>query len=264
MYGFFIRQVKEFIRISLYFYQVIEVIPATIKAILTDRKYKKKGYLQILIQELFHTGVGAIPMVLILGFTVGFILIQLFPFDKISFGIKNIYGYVYATFIIREMAPLFTMLIVLVRSTAYITIRLTQMKIDGEIEVLEIMGINPLQYSGALNIIAGIINIPILTIYFILAAFISGVFSAYFFHNVSPVNFSLEIFNSIHAYDFLIYFIRTISCGVLIFFIAIYNGLSAPGDISMIWSRTVRAITTSVIMVILFNFLITVFFYGGR
>ena len=252
-------------KISFYIESIfapLKILPISIKAMVRGRKTKRKSFQQLFFNEIYDSGISAIPIIIILGFFVGIVVILLFPFDKISFGIKNIYGSVYSTFILRELAPIFTTLVVLVRSTISITIELTQMKIDGEIEALEIMGINPVQYLGSIKVFAGTISVPVLTIYFTIAAFVSGMLSVFFFYKLLPIEFLKEIISTITIKDLVVYLIRTFVSGFLIFIIAIYNGLSAHKNISMIKLRTIRAITTSIFIIILFNSLVTVGIYG--
>jgi len=240
----------------------LKILPLTIRALIREKKSKKNSYWQIFINDVYYSGVSAIPIITVLGFSVGFLVILLFPFDKISFGIKNIYGSVYSTFILRELAPLLTALVVLVRSTLSITIELSQMKIDGEIETLEIMGINPIQYLGSIKIFAGLISLPVLSIYFSLSSVISGALSTFLFYKILPQDYFLEVIDTIRIRDLFIFLLRTMVSGFLIFIIAIYNGLSAQRDITMIKLRTIRAITTAVFVIIIINFLITVSIYG--
>ncbi|MBN2544757.1 MAG: ABC transporter permease [Spirochaetes bacterium] len=255
---------RKFINFSMHFLDLIKVFPYTISALYHDFNTKGKSFNEIFIKEVYNSGIIAVPMVLILGFISGILSIVLFPFETISFGIKNIYGNLYSTLILRELAPSLTTFVVMIRSTISITIELTQMKIDGEVETLELLGINPIQYLGSIKIAAGLLILPVLTLYLAFSALFGGMLSAFFVNNVPIYDYLQQIFNSINLSDIVILVFKTLINGVLIFLIAIYIGLNSKKSSNIVISSTIKAITISIFVVLIINIIITVGIYAAK
>ncbi|HRU43179.1 MAG TPA: ABC transporter permease, partial [Spirochaetota bacterium] len=133
----------------------LNILPYAVSALVRDKREVRKTYSMLFYKEVFNVGVKALPLSLVMGLSIGALSVILFPFETISFGIDNIYGSMYVNLLFRETAPLITSLIVIIRSSIGITIELTQMSIDGEIDTLEIIGINPIQYLGSFRVFAG-------------------------------------------------------------------------------------------------------------
>lgn len=249
------------IRISKRFVVPIHLFKYLVAAITSVSYMKKKKFYNTFFRELYFAGISAIPIIVILGLSTGFLINLLFPFNEWNFGIENIYGYVFTTFILRQLTPLVTSLVVVIRSTIYITIHITRMKLSGEIETLEIMGINPIQYLGAVRIVAGVVTVPLLGMYFLGFAFFSSLVSAYIFHKVPIREFIVEILDTSNFKNFFIYLFKCFAGGLIIYLTAIYIGLSARKERGMLVVKTIQAITLTVFLIFLLNFVITVFTY---
>ena len=244
-------------------FEPLQILPMTVVSMMEEKKKKKSSFSRLLRREIYEAGVKAVPLVVIFGIVIGFISIGLFPFKKISFGISDVYGSIFSTFVMRELAPLVTAMLVINRSSVAVTIQLAEMSLSGEVETLEIMGINPIQYLGSFKVLSGILIMPVLTIYFSIAALISGMLSTFFLYNVFPNKYILEILNTLRFNDLVILYLKTVLCGFFIFAIAVYNGLFVKGDRGMIISRTVRTVLISVFFVTVLNFFISLLFYGN-
>lgn len=255
---------RIFLNFLLHFLNIIKVFPYTISALYHDFKTKGKSFKEIFIKEVYNSGIIAIPMVLILGFISGILSIVLFPFETINFGIHNIYGNLFSTLILRELAPSLTTFVIMIRSTISITIELSLMQKFGEVETLEVLGINPIQYLGSIKIFAGLIILPILTLYFALSALFGSMLSTFLINNVPIYQYLHQVLNSINFNDIIILTFKTIISGILIFLIAIYNGLNTTKSENIVISNTIRAITTSIFMVLIVNIIITVGIYAAK
>ena len=182
----------------------------------------------------------------------------------LSFGIHNIYGNLFSSLIIRELAPSLTTFVIMIRSTISITIELSLMQKFNEVEILEVLGINPIQYLGSIKIFAGLIILPILTLYFTISALFGSMLSAFLINNVRIYQYLQQVLNSINCNDIIILTSKTIISGVLIFLIAIYNGLNTTKSPNIVILNTIRAITTSIFVVLIVNIIITVGIYAAK
>ncbi|HRU44486.1 MAG TPA: ABC transporter permease, partial [Spirochaetota bacterium] len=111
---------------------------------------------------------------------------------------------------------------------------------------------------------AGFLSVPILTIYFAFFSLISGMLVTYSLYNIPMNVYIAETLDVMNLKDFIILIIKTVFGGFTIFIIAIHNGLTAAKDRSMVASKTIKSIISSIFIIIIVNLLITVSFYASR
>lgn len=226
------------------------------------RGFKGISFRRLIFKELYYAGIMAIPVVIILGLSTGFLTMLIFPFDKLSFGIENIYGSVFSTLIFKELAPLVTSLVVVIRSSVYITIHISRMKIGGEIEALEIMGINPVRYIGVERILAGVITVPVLGLYCVGGALLASLLTTAFNYNVPVNEFFGEIMDTFSLDTILVYLVKSMISGAIVYITAIYIGLTTKKEKGVLVSKTIQSITFTILLIFLFNIIVTGMIYG--
>ncbi len=226
--------------------------------------FNKKLFRSIFYKEVYHSGVLSLPIIFIVGGLTGAIFMLLFPFDKLYFDVENVYGGIFSVFIIREIAPLLTSIVVAVRSTIYVTIVISQMKIGGEVRALEIMGIDPIQYLGGMRILAGIITFPIMGFFFCLSAILAGIVCSNFLYGILPYQFIQEVLSVFNSRDLVIFVFKLVVGGYVVFKQAIYHGISARSERNMIVVKTINALTVSIFIILILNFVITLGLYGQQ
>ncbi len=237
-------------------------IPEEISIVLKHFFSKNKIFKNIFFKEVYHSGIMSLPVLLVISALISSIFIQLFPFERFLNETETVYGGVFYLFIIRELTPLVVLIIIAVRSTIYITIQISQMKIGGEVETLEVLGIDPDIYLGSMRIFAGIVLCPVLGIYFVFGALIFAGITVNIFFGIDFFTFLIETMRQIRLSDFFIFIFKMSFGGYLIYKIAVYNGITAQEKRNMIISRTIRAITQSVSAVSFLAFILSVVFYG--
>ena len=116
-------------------------------------------------------------MTLLASILAGIIIIaQIF----ILSGAENAYisGRIMVWLAVREIAPLFTAILVVARSGTAITSELAQMKIGGEIEALERMGIPVSQYLVLPRVLGVALSLIFLAVYFAFGTILGGATSS--------------------------------------------------------------------------------------
>lgn len=240
----------------------LQLLPLTVISLFNDVKDNKQTFRNIMLRELYKAGVKALPLTILSGLIFGFLLIRMFPYNYISFGIENIYGTIFSVFIFRELAPLITLLIILIRSGVFVTIQIAKMKEQDELKILEIMGINPIQYLGSIKLFSGIIIAPTLTTYFGFASVISSMLTAFIFYKVPPISFFQEVAVTTTLMDIIIVLLKSIFAGFIIFIIAINFGLATFKKKRNLSSRVTRTIIFSITGYAIFELIISMGIYG--
>lgn len=213
------------------------------------------------VAQVIFTGIDALPTITFLGLATGFI----FTFRLIS--ISNTLGgtddiiNLLITVICLSAGPFLAAIIIISRTGSAIVVDLGNMKLHGEIEALENMGININDYLVAPRIISTAISQLAITVYFTVIALLSGILISALFVNPTHFDFIFKISNSFTPYLMSIFVIKNIIFGYVIATVACFNGLRVQMSATEVPQRTTASIIQSLSFVFVIDALLTFAIY---
>ena len=113
--------------------------------------------------EMMEIGVRAIGIIGIMAAAIGAMLAIQGIYSLKIFGAEGHVVVGVAFSMVREFAPLITGILVAGRSGSALSARLGTMKINQELDALEVMGINPTRFLVVPSLIASLVMVPVLT-----------------------------------------------------------------------------------------------------
>jgi phospholipid/cholesterol/gamma-HCH transport system permease protein len=143
---------------------------------------------------------------------------------------------------------LLTALLVLLRSGTANVVELGTARALGEVEALEVLGIDPIHYFVVPRVIGMAVGIFSLTVYLILGALLSGYLWA-FLQDVplTPGDYFRQMAQSLNWLDFALLAAKTIGFGSVLAIVTCYHGLAQPLAIGEVSRATVRAVGQSLV-----------------
>jgi len=179
----------------------------------------------------------------------------------VNIGGSALLGNLLVSVIVRELGPLITALIVIARTCPSAAAEVGNMKVNKEIEALEVLGINPLSFIVFPRLAGGVLSVICLSCYFVFIAFVGG----YMAVSLSQ-NFSLFIYIDTFAMaltlnDIFFFFLKSIFGGLIIFAISCFQGLQVKTSFHEVPALTASAVVSSVIFVVGFNLTISILSY---
>ncbi|MCB0351210.1 MAG: ABC transporter permease [Bdellovibrionales bacterium] len=232
----------------------------SIRTTVMTRNQSFASILQVVFAQVYFTGYQALPLISGMAIATSSIVILQSSSQFNILGGGNMVGQLMVMLIVREVAPLLTALIVIARSGTAVASELGNMKVNREIEALEVMGINPLSFIVFPRLIGGVISVLCLTLYFTYVAFISGFIFSKLFLNI-PLNFYIDaIMQVLSKEDVLLLACKNIVGGAIIFTICCYQGLQVnhPYEVPQ---ATTNGVVKSIIYVVGFNIIVSILFY---
>ena len=167
--------------------------------------------------------------------------------------------------VVRELGPLLTALLVLCRAGTATVVELGTARALGEVEALEVLGIDPIHYFVVPRVIGMAVGIFALTVYLILGALLSGYLWA-FLQDVplSPGDYFSQMAGALTGLDFVLLAAKSVAFGCGIALVTCYHGLAQPLSISDVSRATVRAVGQSIVLCVLVEiFFIIVYLLAG-
>jgi phospholipid/cholesterol/gamma-HCH transport system permease protein len=218
------------------------------------------------IAQAMEVGVRALPILSLITFFIGLILALQSAYELKKFGALNYVASAVVISMSRELGPLITAIVVIGRSGSAFAAELGTMKVSEEIDALETMAINPIQFLVTPKFLAMIIMLPCLTIWAnfmgVLGGSLFGVYQADFTFG-GYIRASLD---ALFLRDITTGLIKSIMFGATITAVGCYEGLSTGGGAEQVGRSTTAAVVTSIFLVIAVDLVFTAlfFFVGGK
>lgn len=203
---------------------------------------------RVLAAQVFFTGVQALPVIVFTAVALGTLVItQTMSFLPFLGGATEAARVAFWV-VVRELAPLFTALIVIGRSGTAITTELGNMKLDRELEVLESLGINRNYFVVFPRLLGVTAAVVALTVVFAVAALAGGyVVTAAL--ELAPLPFHAGAFLDVLVFRDVV--LSVVKAGFFGFFIALlhcHHGLSLEKAVTEVPRLTTRAVVQSIFL----------------
>jgi phospholipid/cholesterol/gamma-HCH transport system permease protein len=212
-------------------------------------------------QEMVKVGVSAIPIVVLISFSIGMILAMQSAYQLEQFGATIFTADLVAVAQTRELGPLMTAIIIAGRSGSGIAAEIGTMKVGEEIEALESMGFNAVKFLVVPKLLALAIMGPCLTIISDFVGIGGGVFMAVF---SLDLGFTRYVTRSIYALvfkDLVTGLIKSFVFALLVGITGCYMGFKVKGGAEGVGRNTTMSVVVSIFLIILADAFFTSVFY---
>jgi phospholipid/cholesterol/gamma-HCH transport system permease protein len=252
---------RDVIGIVIYTLHVLRMIYLCVRAAVFDQAQGLRTIFSVVSAQIYFTGWQALPLISVLALASGSIVIMQSQAQLSLLGGGEMIGNLLVVIIVREISPLLTALIVIARSGTAVASEIGNMRVNREIEALEVMGINPLSYVVFPRLAGGIISVLCLAFYFILIALLGG-FAVTRFVDETPFLFYIDsLSRAFAAEDAILFLLKNLFSGAIIFTVSCYQGMLVQQSPHEVPQVTTKAVVNSVIYVTIFNLIVTTLFY---
>lgn len=218
---------------------------------------------EMLFREIEDLGLKSLGIVMFISFFVGGVVaIQTALSVESPFIPKYLIGFATKRSVILEFAPTFMSVILAGKVGSYITSSIGTMRVTEQIDALEVMGINSLNYLVLPKIIAVLFFYPLL----ILLAMFLGIYGGYVAGLLTDMFFAEDYIYGIQL-DFNPFFVKYAMIKTLIFAFAIatipsYHGYYVKGGSLEVGRASTQAVVWTSIVIILLNYFLTQMLLG--
>jgi phospholipid/cholesterol/gamma-HCH transport system permease protein len=204
-----------------------------------------------------YIGFGSLPIVLLVGAFTGMVMSLQMVYAFGAFGLESLSGGTTGKALAIELAPVLTALMLAGRAGAGIATEIGTMRITEQIDALESMAVNPIQFLVLPRVIAGMIVTPMLSILF----FVIGMAGAYLvgvvWENVDHGQYVANVKNLVEAVDVIQGVIKSVVFGLVVILIGCYQGFHAHGGGRGVGLGTTRAVVTASVSVLVLDYFLT-------
>ncbi|WP_039358789.1 MULTISPECIES: MlaE family ABC transporter permease [Candidatus Protochlamydia] len=212
----------------------------------------------ILIRDqLFDIGVMSLPVVAITGFSTGMVLAAQSFFQLSDKGLASATGLMVAKAMLVELGPVLTAFMVTGRVGAAMCAELGTMRVTEQIDAMRTMSVNPLGYLVAPRFLAGMIMMPLLTVFSAIMGIFGGYLIAVYFYKMPASSFIDPLPLHINTFDFISGMVKAFVFGIIIVTISCYKGMKTRGGAAGVGRSTTNSVVICYSVILIINFILT-------
>jgi phospholipid/cholesterol/gamma-HCH transport system permease protein len=213
---------------------------------------------QSFFSQLDFVGVGSTLIVCLTGTFTGMVFAHQSSRAFEMFNAESMVGPTVALTVTRELAPVFTALMVTMRACSAMCTELGTMRVTEQVDALETMAVNPIQYLLVPRVLAGLIMVPVLTLVFDLCGLGGGYFVSVVVKNVSAGTFIARTQQWLDPEDITEGLIKGAVFGLVITLIACFKGYHASGGAKGVGQATTQAMVQSALGIFVLDYFVGV------
>jgi len=213
---------------------------------------------EALFREVDDLGIKSLGIVLFISFFIGGVIALQTALNLDTPLIpKSLIGFAAKRSIILEFAPTFCSIILAGKVGSYITSSIGTMRVTEQIDALEVMGINSLNYLVFPKLLATVFFYPFLIIlamiFGITGGWVAGVLSGLF----SAEDYVVGVQTTFNPFLITYAMIKTIVFAFLIATVPAYHGYYVKGGSIAVGQASTQAVVWTTILIVIANYILT-------
>ena len=247
---------RRTIRSSIYLLDLCAFAYRILIQILTHPTVGRRLVSKVVIEQIYYTAVQALPIIIPAALIIGTMLI--FRFDMLEGQFD--FGKTVVFLVVREIGPMITALLVILRSATAITVEISYMQTFHEIDALEMAGLDPLRIVCIPRLVGITTAILFLFVVFDIVAIVGGYTVVWLTTYISMEGFFSQIGKAITISDILVGIIKAMFFGIIITIICLYRGFEKKKLITQIPVATSKAAVECFFYCLIVNLFISALF----
>jgi len=209
---------------------------------------------KLFLEQMEFVGVGSLPIIMLVGFFSGVVAALQAVLALRMFQQERWVGFGVGISLARELAPVFSALMITARAGSAMATELGSMRITEQIDALTTFAVNPIQYLVTPRVVASILMLPVMTIIFNVVGLVGAYMVAIVFYNVD-FGQAAELYRFYtDPTDYLQGMIKAVVFGLSMALTACYQGFNVRGGAKEVGRATTRAVVASSVSVLVLDY----------
>jgi phospholipid/cholesterol/gamma-HCH transport system permease protein len=217
---------------------------------------------RVLTKQIMFSGVDALTFVTWIAFlTAATVVFQ--AHVLVEFGQQDLLGKLLVSTVLRELGPLMCAVILIGRSGTAVAAELGNMQVNGEIDTLEAMGVDPFEYLVVPRLAGMMVSLFALSVFFVFFSLAGGYLMGALWTPGAPTasEFCWILTKHLTVWDMPLFLAKTLIPGLMIAAINCHEGFAVSGDVTEVPRAASRGVVRAVSTVFFWNALMTALFY---
>lgn len=222
--------------------------------------FSRPFYFLRVIEQIKMLGLGSLSITIVIGLTMGLVMTLNFGYGLSKFGGTLYVPAVVGLSLAREMAPLFTSLLVAGRIGSGMAAEIGAMNVTQQVDALRALGTSPVRVLVVPRFWASVISLPLLTALSCALGIFGGLLVCKNEFDIPPGFYMNKVLETVKIYDYTSGLVKGAIFGAIIAIIACYKSLKTTGGTKGVGKTTTWVVVTSSILILITDFIVTKFF----
>ncbi len=215
----------------------------------------------LIADQMNKVGVASFPLVFLTALFTGMVLALQSAYQLQKMSAENYIGSLVALSMTRELGPVLTALVIAGRVGAAITAELGTMRVTEQIDALETLGTDPVNYLAVPRMVALLIMLPVLVVYADLVGILGGYLVGVYKLGIGSSMYMNMTWDPLRIKDVLTGLFKAAVFAAIIAGIACYEGFETQGGAEGVGRSTTLSVVISFILIITADCFFTALFY---
>jgi len=173
------------------------------------------------------------------------------------FGAEALLGGSVGVALLRELAPVMGAIMVTGRAGAAMAAEIASMRISEQIDALEVMAVNPIEYLVTPRVLAGVLMMPLLSVYFGVVASLASAFIACGVLGLDPSVYWEQYARVVDRIEVIHCLAKGAVFGFVISWVGCFCGFRASGGARAVGLATRTTVVATCLTILLSDYVLT-------
>ncbi len=225
----------------------------------TTNLFRRPLRVGLVVQQIEFIGIQSLPIILLSSTFTG----AVFTYESYEafhlFGAQGYVGGTVGVALTRELAPTLTGLLVAGRAGSAMAAEIGSMRVSEQIDALEAMAVDPVNYLVKPRVVASTLVMPMLTAIFDFVGMSGSYLVAVRVLNLSPPEFTIRLQDWVDWDDVWAGLFKSLVFGFIVGVVACYKGFYTGGGAAGVGRATTSSVVVSSVAILVMNFFIAYF-----
>lgn len=212
---------------------------------------------KIFIKEMVFMGNKSLFIIFLTSSFSGMVFAYQIYLGFTAFSVDSFVGPIVAIAVCKELAPVLSGLVVAGRCGAAMAAEIGSMKVTEQVDALEVMGVNSIQYLAVPKIFATVVTMPMLTALYMLVANTGSYIIGTKVLGIDSVMYFAKVGDFMDLSMIAEGLIKAAVFGYLIAIVGTYQGFAVTGGAEGVGRGTNLAVVWGMIIVLVVDFFLT-------
>lgn len=249
------KKQKKLVEFFIFVAEVCELFFETLKC-----SFSRPFYVSRLMEQINLIGFGSTSITVVIGLTMGLVMTLNFGYGLAKFGGTLYVPAVVSLSLAREMAPLFTSLLVAGRVGSGIAAEIGSMNVTQQVDAIRALGTSPIRVLVVPRFWSLVISLPLLSALSFAVGIIGGMIVCRTEFDINPGFYFFKVFSTVKFHDYMSGLVKSVAFAAIITIFGCYKGLKTKEGTKGVGISTTWVVVTASILILVTDFFISKIF----
>ena len=213
--------------------------------------------IRLFFEQFLFVGYKSIFIVVLTGVFSGMVFAIQIYFGFRIINADALVGPAVAVGMVRELGPVFTAIVVTGRAGAAMAAQLGTMRVTEQIDAMDVMAVNSVQYLVVPRVLASFLAMPLLAGLFIFVGNVGSYFTGVHLLAIDPIIFFSHLQEIVEVRDLVQGLIKSAVFGIIFSTIGTFKGYFTKGGAEGVGRSTNEAVVITLVLILVGDYFLT-------